>query len=316
MKSITPPSVRALGVLAAAATAAVLLAGCAGSDSPDAAGARTAPPEPASGDQPLGVSGLIAAAQDGVLQVQGDDAQTSVRYTSDTTVSKTVTVDASTISVGDCVLAITGQDADAATTIRVTEASSDGTCAGFPGAPGGGTPHDAPEMPNGAPDGPRPSGAPDGARPSDAPDGARPSDAPDGARPSDAPDGARPSDAPGPAEGGTGAFGALTIGRVTAVTATSLTVEAARLEGAEASSSAATSSDVQIDADTVVSATVNGTTADVAVGVCVTATGEADTAGGFDATALVLSDPDEAGSCRTGMGFPGGRPGGQGGADD
>ena len=289
MKSITPPSVRALGVLAAAATAAVLLAGCAGSDSPDAAGARTAPPEPASGDQPLGVSGLIAAAQDGVLQVQGDDAQTSVRYTSDTTVSKTVTVDASTISVGDCVLAITGQDADAATTIRVTEASSDGTCAGFPGAPGGGTPHDAPEMPNGAPDGPRPSGAPDGAR---------------------------PSDAPGPAEGGTGAFGALTIGRVTAVTATSLTVEAARLEGAEASSSAATSSDVQIDADTVVSATVNGTTADVAVGVCVTATGEADTAGGFDATALVLSDPDEAGSCRTGMGFPGGRPGGQGGADD
>ena len=289
MKSITSPSVRALGVLAAAATAAVLLAGCAGSDSPDAAGARTAPPEPASGDQPLGVSGLIAAAQDGVLQVQGDDAQTSVRYTSDTTVSKTVTVDASTISVGDCVLAITGQDADAATTIRVTEASSDGTCAGFPGAPGGGTPHDAPEMPNGAPDGPRPSGAPDGAR---------------------------PSDAPGPAEGGTGAFGALTIGRVTAVTATSLTVEAARLEGAEASSSAATSSDVQIDADTVVSATVNGTTADVAVGVCVTATGEADTAGGFDATALVLSDPDEAGSCRTGMGFPGGRPGGQGGADD
>jgi len=289
MKSITSPSVRALGVLAAAATAAVLLAGCAGSDSPDAAGARTAPPEPASGDQPLGVSGLIAAAQDGVLQVQGDDAQTSVRYTSDTTVSKTVTVDASTISVGDCVLAITGQDADAATTIRVTEASSDGTCAGFPGAPGGGPPHDAPEMPNGAPDGPRPSGAPDGAR---------------------------PSDAPGPAEGGTGAFGALTIGRVTAVTATSLTVEAARLEGAEASSSAATSSDVQIDADTVVSATVNGTTADVAVGVCVTATGEADTAGGFDATALVLSDPDEAGSCRTGMGFPGGRPGGQGGADD
>ena len=79
-----------------------------------------------------------------------------------------------------------------------------------------------------------------------------------------------------------------------------------------------TTSDVTITAETTATGTVAATTADIATGLCVTAAGEADDAGGYDATSLALSDADENGECSTGFGgFPGGgAPGDMGQGDD
>ncbi|MFT4219200.1 MAG: hypothetical protein QM611_01605, partial [Microbacterium sp.] len=156
------------------------------------------------------------------------------------------------------------------------------------GAPGGG---------GSAPEG----GGSDGGQPPSG--GGMPSGAPDGAAPSGAPDGTAPSGAPG---GG----GQRTVGKVTAVTETSLTVEAT------AQDDSTSSTEVAIDSDTVVTATVDATADDIEKGLCVTAMGTADETGGYDATSLTLSDPDDEGECSTGSGRPEGGQGpggGQGG---
>jgi len=157
---------RTITMAAGAAVALLALAGCSAATTTTQTAPTTAAtraPGGGSGDAPRdrgGVSGLIADAQDQLLQVQGDGEQTAVRYTADTTVRKTTTVDASAIAVGDCIVAVTAQDADAATTITVTDAASDGTCTGGFGGPGraggrpGGTPTDAPSgVPAGGPQG-------------------------------------------------------------------------------------------------------------------------------------------------------------------
>ncbi|GAA5025472.1 hypothetical protein ACFQRL_12925 [Microbacterium fluvii] len=296
MKTPPSPSRRPLKTLAAfagGAAALLVLAGCATS----AASEQTA--TPAATDQPqqqggfdqdrAGVSGLIAYAQDGTLQVQASDAQTAVRYTDDTTVSKTVSTDVSAIAVGDCVMAVVDEDTQTATTITVTAASDDGTCtSGFGGGqmPGGDLPEGG--MPSGAP-----SGAPDGAgMPSGAPSG-MPSGGTDG--------GGMPSG---------GGFGQLTVGAVTAVSDSTVTVEAVGQDDET------TTTEVAVDADTVVTTTEEADASAVEVGLCVTAMGTADDSGGYDATSLTLSDPDENGDCSTGFGgFGGGRPD-QGGTDE
>lgn len=257
----------------------LLLAGCSSADAADSSKTDQSPSSDA-GAQPdqqaqRGVSGLIAAADDGLLQVQGTNEQTSVRYTDDTTVTKRVTIDASSISVGDCVMIMTDADSDAktATTVTVTDAADDGTCGMGGGFPGGGRPSD----------GERPEGMPT-------------------SMPSD-----RPTDMPTDGTGGPGGFGSMVSGAVTAASATSITVDAVSF-GEEQKT---TSTEVALTADTTITGTAAASTADVKTGLCVMATGEADDAGGYDATALALSDPDDSGQCSSG--FPGGgrMPGGQ-----
>jgi len=274
------PAGRTALLVGGSAVALLALAGC--SAAAASGGTTRAPAQAAQngGDQQGrgGVSGLIAYAQDDLLQVQGESEQTAVRYTADTTVTKTVTVDASTIAVGDCIVAVTSQDADTATTIRVTAAADDGTCtAGFSGGmrDGGGMPSDAP---SGAPDGSGiPSGAPDGGAPTGAPDGH------------------------------SGGFGSFTTGVVTAVSGSTLTVETTDQDGGTSTA------EVAVGSGTTVTTTTGATAADLAVGLCVTAQGTADDSGGYDAMSLTLSDPDTEGNCSTGFRGMGGRPGGQGG---
>ncbi|WP_353114008.1 hypothetical protein [Microbacterium sp.] len=255
---------RTAPLLAGAVAAALLLAGCSSTQSAEPAATEKTPQADTSqkAPTPRGAFGLIAAAQEGQLQVQGRDSQTTVRYTGDTTVRRTVTVDVSALKVGDCVVAIGGPD-EAATTITVTEAV-DGECpGGFPGGGGG-----------------FPGGASGGGMPTDRPDRG---DLPDGA-PTDMPEG-------GPG----GSFGGFTAGAVTAVASGSVTVDAKDAEGKTESTT------IVVNGDTAVSATTDSTTAEIAVGLCVTAQGEADDAGGYDATTLTLSRPGDDGEC-TGMG--------------
>lgn len=271
-------------------TGGVVLAGCASANAEPEAAATERPTDAAqTARTPSGVSGLIASADDGLLQVQGSDTQTAVRYTDATTVTRSVAIDASTIAVGSCVTIVTDDDGATATSITVTDAADDGTCSlgGGGGFPGGG---DDSEMPA---DGERPAGMP-----TDMPSGA-----PDGS-----------SDAEGgPGSAGGGGFGGFTVGTVTAATDGVLTVESDFGDDAET-----TTSDVTITAETTATGTVAATTADIATGLCVTAAGEADDAGGYDATSLALSDADENGECSTGFGgFPGGgAPGDMGQGDD
>lgn len=291
-KITTSRPLKLVGALAGGAAALLVLAGCSGT-----AAATNATPQATAGagqngqnDQSGrgGVSGLIAYAQDQLLQVQGDSEQTAVRYTSDTTVRKTTTVEASTIKVGDCVVAMTAQDADAATTITVTAAAADGTCStGFGGGMGGGQGGSQGGMPSGAP-----SGAPGDGQGSGSGGAGMPSGAPNGVAPTGGP-------------GGQGGFGQFTAGAVTAVSGSTLTVKTTAQDG---SSSTA---DVTIGSDTTVSATVDAALSDIKVGLCVTAMGTADDKGGYDATSLTLSDPSSDGTCST-RGF-GGRPDGQNG---
>ena len=267
---------RAWGALAAGAVVGMLaLTAC------SAASTAASAPEPSSTAAPgngggngarPGVSGLIAAAQDGQLQVQASDSQTTVRYTADTTVRTTVTEAVSAVQVGQCVFAMAGDD-EVVTRITVTDAV-DGTCtSGFPGG-GGGTP---PAGGSGNAGRGMPSGMPTD----------RPTDMPSGA----------PS-------GGFG--GTVTAGAVTAVAADSITVDATGQDGKT------TSTILTVDADTTVSTTVAGSASDIAEGLCVTAQGTADSSGGYDATSLTLTKPNDSGQCAGGRGGFGGGPNGNG----
>ncbi|WEG07713.1 hypothetical protein PU630_10690 [Microbacterium horticulturae] len=280
--------------LAGGAALMIALAGCSGaSASADPAPSASSPAQgqPNGGDQAGGggVFGLIAAVDDGTVQVQGDSEQTTVRYTDDTTVRQTSTVKASSIAVGDCVTAITGQDDDTATTVTVTQPADDGTCStGFGGGGGFGG-------------GARPSGAP-----TDMPQGQA------GGMPTGMPqDGTAPSGAPSgmPSSGQRGGFGGFTTGSVTKASTTSLAVQTTSQDGSTSTKT------VTLSSDTTVTATKDATAGAIAEGLCVRATGTADDKGGFDATALTLSDPSDDGTCSTGMGF-GGHGGQRPGQDD
>lgn len=255
-------------LVAGAAIAAVTLTACS-TAAPAATEATETRSQQQQGERPSGmpegVSGLIASAEDGQLQVQGSDSQTTVRYTEETTVRTNVEIAATDIKVGDCITAMTGED-DATTTITVTEAV-DGGC-GVGGFPGGGTPGggDLPE--GGFPEGERPEGV--------------------------------PTERPGGGEMPEDGFGGFTVGTVTAVEADVLTVDAVGQDGET------TRSTVDVSTDTSITTTVDGSTADIVEGLCVTAQGEADDAGGYDATSLSLSQPDADGECNTLGGFRGG----------
>ena len=279
---IRPPR---LAFAAGAVFVLLALAGCS-TGSTASESAPTSTPSPREDrQQPSGVSGLIAAAQDGQLQVRSAEAQTAVRYTADTTVRSTVSGTVADLRAGDCVIAM-GEEGDAVTRITVTVAV-DGEC-GMAGVPGGGAARDGA---GGTP--------PNGVRPTD-----MPTDAPDG--------GSRPGGSGGGFPGGS-----ITVGKVTAVTTGAITVDAVGQSGSrEDTTPTATSTELTVSADTVVSRTVDGTTGDISEGLCVTAQGEADDAGGYDATALTLSQPAEDGTCSTGRGGFGTPPSGNGDAAD
>lgn len=257
----------------------LLLAGCsagAGSTDTPTTSASTSPAPTTGGEQQPrmgGVSGEIVLAQDGLVQVQNTQSQTAVRYTAATTVQQRVTVALSDIAVGSCVVAIVGDDGTA-TTVSVSD-PVDGACTtGFGGGQRGG------QFPGGQ-GGTRPSGAPttmptDGGAPT-----AMPSVAPSGA--------------PGDRQGGFD--GTFVTGTVAAVSGTGLTVTAD-----------SGSSDVVVGSTTVLTGSEAADASAIAVGMCLTAQGKADDAGGFDATAITVSTKGADG-CST-RGFGGmGRPG-------
>lgn len=279
-------STKSTVVAVATIAAALALSACGGSTNTSSGSSATSAAGANGGQAPgqragrvPGTSGLIADVQGTTMQVQGATEQIAVTFTTATKVTKTVAGTASSVTVGSCVVVrdganragATGATASAtpatavtATTIEVSQPAKSGACtgAGF-GAGLGGGPGAGGTQPQGGP----PTGAPTGA----------------GAR--------------------AGAAGFGVVGTVTAVNGAVLTVypqQRRQAAGASATSSA-TVADVAVTttASTTYTVTQKGSTADVKVGECVTATGKADDTGTVAATALALRAATN-GQCTTG----------------
>ncbi|WP_062460468.1 hypothetical protein [Demequina soli] len=281
--------------LTAALCGSVLLAGCssggAAESQPDASSSGDAVlgsvPGGQGGDrQPSGVTGEIAYVSDGTAQVQDGSSQTAVRFGSDTAFTRQVDLALGDVAGGQCVVAMLGDD-DTATTITVTDAADDGTCATGLGGMGGGPGGDG-QMPTDMP-----SGMPtDGEMPTDLPSGA-PALAGDGTQTGDA----MPSGGFDPSS--------IVAGTVTSVKDDALVVEA----------SDGTATTVTVGADTAITGTEAADADAVTVGMCMTAGGEADSSGGYDATTVYVFDAGDAGCVSTtGFGGRGGFRGGDRGA--
>jgi len=277
--------------IAATCCGVLLLAGCSTGESEASVtaaateAAQAAPNQAAAATMPSGITGEIAYVADSVAQVQDGSSQTAVRYTSDTVFTQELELALADVSVGSCVLVTLGDDSNAST-VMVSDAADDGTCSvGLGGGQGG------------AADGGAPGGQPAGG---DAP--ALPDDA---ALPTALPDGV---DAP--TGGGAGFDSALIVaGTVTAVASDSLTVESTDGE----------STVVPVTSDASISGTADADETAVVVGMCMTAMGEADDAGGYDATRISVFHPDADDSCVTASAVggrdSGSRPAGGNGAD-
>lgn len=234
-----------------------------------------------------GVTGEIAAVSGTTAQVQDGESQTAVTWSADTAITLTQTGSVSDVAEGSCVVVIGGED-EAASSVTVSD-PADGECtgglAGFDGGSGG-------QPPSGAPDGEsgeRPTG-----EPSDGEDGDRPSGAPE-----DLPSGTPESGEPGGE--GPGAIGSIVVGQVVSADATSLTVTTTA-DGTESEQT------VTIDDATVFSVQRSAGSEDVEAGLCVSAQGETDDAGGLAATTLTLSEPGDEGCVAAGAGGFGGGP--------
>lgn len=242
----------------------------------------TAPDErsgPGAGAFP-GASGLVAAVDGAVLQVQGASGQVAVTYTDETQISETVAGSATDLEVGACVLVRSDSDAEGqasnvdATSVSVSSPADDGTCDGGGPAGGGGF------------------GRGD--------DGGPPTDLPSG-MPEDL-----PSDFPTEMDGGPGAFGGGTAGMVTAVDGESFIVEVTTPSRAPGNDSNGNESDDEETTPATVTVTVSSSTtwsvevdagADaLVVGTCVTAVGETDNTGAVTATSIAVQ-PAEDGEC-------------------
>lgn len=225
-----------------------------------------------------GASGKIAAADGSTIQVQGNDSQTAVTYTDETTISQQVAGSLSDVKAGLCVTVTPADGSESSDTVvtagsvRVTE-KSDGSCQG--GFGGG-----------------RPSGMPEGGMPSGMPEGGMPSGGP----------------------GAGGRFG--TSGEVTAVSGDTITVAAMSFdpqaeEGAEPETTSVT---VTTTGETTVTTTKTADATALTIGRCVTATGTSDDTGAVSAERIEVSDAVD-GECSIGFGR-GGFPGGGGGSQD
>ncbi|MEN3358397.1 MAG: hypothetical protein V7637_2379 [Mycobacteriales bacterium] len=279
--------------------AAVLLAACGGgsggSGNPAPAGAQQTNAGQGTGagrngGTPPGVSGLIAEASKGTLEVQDTNSQTTVTYTAGTKFSQTVTAK---LAVGDCVTVIGtpvsgSTSAITATSVVVTTAAnSDCTAPNRPGGPrASGTPFPRPDrsaMPSGAPG----SGGPGGGA-------------------------------------GRQNF-ATAFGKVTAVSGSTVTITGTlrtgggRFGGTPTPSPSATPTrpaagplTVTLGSSATVQKTVAATSAAAVTGKCASAFGKTDSSGTVAATTITISTPGPNG-CSRGFGGFGNFPGRTGG---
>jgi len=223
------------------------------------------------GQRQPGVSGLVAAAAGKTLQVQGDDGQTAVTWTSKTTFTSVAAATADALEAGVCVSVRSGTATPTsteqipATTVTVSQPVGGSCAAGFGG--GGGA---------------RPSGAPS-AMPS-----GMPSTVPSGA----------PSGQPGGRPGGG------TNGTVASVDGSTFTVESS----GPANGTGKTTVTVTTSADTTWEQVKTTTAKAATVGRCALAQGTADDTGALTATTIRISKPTSDGTCSTGRGAGG--PGG------
>lgn len=165
--------------VAAGAVAAVVAVGAAvvlggGSDGSSSSGAAPAAANggsgaagyggqfPGGGDfRAMGAAGTVTAIDGGTLSVEGQDgAETTVKATDDTTVTKTSDGELGDLAVGDNVLVVGETDGDAVAAQSITDnGDQELSLGGRPGAPDGQAPPEG-QMPNGSvPDGQAP---PDG----------------------------------------------------------------------------------------------------------------------------------------------------------
>jgi hypothetical protein len=269
---------------------AVLFVSACGGGTPETVGASgtstTAPSGGPGGDAAgqargfPGATGLLAQIDGKTLQVQGTDTQTAVTYSASTTFTNTVAAKLSDIVLGACVQARSARPASgtggaaptaaagpvAAASVEISPAVN-GRCTvgGFrmPGARGPGGSGD-PTLPPGVP----PSGQGRG---------------------------------PGPGGNGFGGLGAF--GKVTAVSGSSFTVESTSPQGITTTAAVPTTQTVQTSAGTTYTRTEAASASALAVGLCVTALGKADSTGSIAATSMMLR-PAQEGSCSTGFGGP------------
>lgn len=272
------------------AAGALALAGCASADSVPAATQSAAQEAPAEaggqGQMGGGITGEIAAVSDDLIQVNDGENQTSVSFSTDTTITSTVAASLEDVAVGVCVSVTTSADDETtAATVAISD-PVDGECAAV-GGPGGGG-----------------SGAPSG-MPTDAPASGDMPDA--GDMPSGAPTGAPGADG---SAGGFAGFGGRVSGLVGAVSGSTITVESAN-SGTDADSA---SSDVTVTDDTTFTTQADADADALTVGSCAVVRGEADDSGAVVATSIAVSEAGDTG-CQT-FGAGGGAPAGGAGTDD
>ncbi|MDR2379376.1 MAG: hypothetical protein LBD70_08145 [Bifidobacteriaceae bacterium] len=324
------------GRTVALVAAGMLLTGCGGAEEPSDAQSQPEPqaspsaPESAGAAASPGVSGVIAAVTDALLQVQDSEKQTAVAYSADTVITAQVAGAAADVAVGLCVTAIgqaatpddegaagdegAGQEVFAAATVAVSQPESDGACAaGFGGARGGS--FGSGELPEG--------GMPEGGMPGgELSEGETPPGMPSGRGSAGPGFAGETGDGAGQMPGGAMAAN-MASGLVTAVDGETVTVEqsGAAFPGGAASSDAASGdgqTEVLTRSFTIAEAAITVTKAVDAtalqVGKCVVARGETDSSGRVAAQSLAVSDPGEDGcdsaGGRSAGGWGGAAPGG------
>lgn len=271
---------RILATTALVAGVGLGLAACGGS-SPASTGApkggQTIATPGAGGFQGLSGSGKVTDVSGSTAQVQSQTAQVAVSWSGSTTFTQQVSVEASAVKVGSCVLVTSSASGTKTTsttvqasTVRVISAangSNNGSCT-F-GRPGGAA---------------RPQGA--------TPPTGQPSGAPSGA----------------PGRGVPGGFGGA-FGKVTNVSSTGFTVASVSRPPSGSTTDATKAITIVTSAKTTYTSTERSTSSAVKVGRCVTSQGKADDTGAITATSIAVTDPVN-GECGFG-GFGGQRPGGQ-----
>jgi hypothetical protein len=232
-----------------------------------------------------GAIGLLAQIDGKTLQVQGTDTQTAVTYSAKTTFTSTVAAKLSDIVVGACVQARSAPPAAgaggaaptaaagpiAAASVEISAAVNGRCTLGGSRIPGA-------RAPGGSGDPTPPAGMPTSGR------------------------------TRGPGAGG-GFFGLGASGKVTAVNGASFTVESSLPVNGTTTAPAPTTRTVKTTATTTYTRTEAANAKALAVGLCVTAMGKADSTGSIAATSMMLR-PAQKGSCSTGFGGrpPGGMP--------
>ncbi|WP_028658878.1 DUF5666 domain-containing protein [Nocardioides insulae] len=284
-----------------------VMTACGGTGSQASTGdtaAAAGPAEPVGGGGPgsrPGASGEVAAIDGRTLQVQNDtDGQVAITVTDATTLTRQVAARRSALQVGPCVRVtpqssasteessgsqVSEGDAVIAATVASSAAQEDGSCSGDMSGMGGG------------PGGGRGAG--------EAPEDAQPPSEP----PSDLPENGEEG-AGGPSRMVRGLSGAIT--EVSGDTLT-LAVQAMARPGSTSGSASGSESGsgpvgagtstvtVTLTPRTAYTRTIEASTADLAIGQCVSATGDTDDVGAVSADRIAISRPVD-GECDLGFG--------------